>query len=388
MTRPTPTNTKKSPKGSTSVRQFLEQGIVLISIALVFKGILEFSDPVVGGINTTLASDIYKMCRPLIDLLYTITKPLLYPVDTFIAILTQVIPALKTDSFPVMPSAVIGKFLQQMVMPIPLQVSFLEIMRKNAPELWMPGAIVWSTWVSLVFYQLAIPVSEFLFDSVKNTVLNFYTEVLYNRKKDDAYKQLLLQKNKTIEQGESDKARLQKEDAQLREALIKDGLTDTYNRRFYSDKIRELFSLAKSQKQVMTVVMVDIDHFKSVNDTYGHQMGDEVLVIVASILRKFTPGTGFCCRYGGEEFSILLPNTSVEQAVRLCEMIRAEVMRTTFPSQAELKSTVSLGVASGDFAKRAAHDNLPHYEDLVHIADDKLYEAKTTGRNKVCQSSF
>jgi diguanylate cyclase len=197
-----------------------------------------------------------------------------------------------------------------------------------------------------------------------------------------------VQKNKLIEQGENEKARLKKEDTQLREALIKDPLTDTYNRRFYSEKIRELFILAKTQKQVMTVVMVDIDHFKSVNDTYGHQMGDEVLTIVAGILKKFTPSNGFCCRYGGEEFSILLPNTPVEQAVRLAEMIRTEVMRTSFPSQAELKSTVSLGVASGDFAKRSAHDNLPHYEDLVHIADDKLYQAKTSGRNQVCQSSF
>ena len=379
---------KSKPQSSQSIRKWVDQVIVLINIALVFKGILEFSDPVVGGIQTQYASEIYKVCRPLIDMFYTTTNPLLYPVDLFINVLTQIIPALKSDYFPTMNAALIGKVLQDMVMPIPLQVSFLEVMRRNAPELWMPGQLIWSTWISVLFYQFCIPVVEYLVDSVKNVVLNFYSEMLYNRKKDDAYKQLLMQKNKMIEQGENDKARLKKEDTQLREALIKDALTDTYNRRFYSEKIRELFNLAKTQKQVMTVVMVDIDHFKSVNDTYGHQMGDEVLTIVAGILKKFTPSNGFCCRYGGEEFSILLPNISIEQAVRLAEMIRTEVMRTNFPSQAELKSTVSLGVASGDFARRAAHDNLPHYEDLVHVADDKLYQAKTSGRNQVCQSSF
>jgi len=383
-----PHSIKSKPQSSQSIRKWVNQVIVLINIALVFKGILEFSDPVVGGIQTQYASEIYKVCRPLIDMFYTATKPLLYPVDLFINVLTQIIPALKSDYFPIMNAGIIGKVLQQMVMPIPLQVSFLEVMRRNAPELWMPGQIIWSTWISVLFYQFCIPVVEYLVDSVRNVGLNYYTEMLYNRKKDDAYKQLLVQKNKMIEQGENDKARLKKEDTQLREALIKDALTDTYNRRFYSEKIRELFNLAKTQKQVMTVVMVDIDHFKSVNDTYGHQMGDEVLTIVAGILKKFTPSNGFCCRYGGEEFSILLPNTSIEQAVRLAEMIRTEVMRTSFPSQAELKSTVSLGVASGDFARRAAHDNLPHYEDLVHIADDKLYQAKTSGRNQVCQSSF
>jgi diguanylate cyclase (GGDEF)-like protein len=383
-----PHSIKSKRKSSKSIRQWVDQVIVLVNIALVFKGILEFSDPVVGGIQTQYASEIYKVCRPLIDMFYTTTKPLLYPVDLFINVLTQIIPALKSDYFPTMNAGIIGKVLQQMIMPIPLQVSFLEVMRRNAPELWMPGQLIWSTWISVLFYQFSIPVVEYLVDSVKNVMLNFYTEMLYNRKKDDAYKQLLVQKNKLIEQGENDKVRLKKEDTQLREALIKDPLTDTYNRRFYSEKIRELFNLAKTQKQVMTVVMVDIDHFKSVNDTYGHQMGDEVLTIVAGVLKKFTPSNGFCCRYGGEEFSILLPNTPVEQAVRLAEMIRTEVMRTSFPSQAELKSTVSLGIASGDFARRAAHDNLPHYEDLVHIADDKLYQAKTSGRNQVCQSSF
>jgi len=313
---------------------------------------------------------------------------LLYPVDLFITVVTQIIPALKNDYFPTMNASVIGQFLQAMVMPIPLRVSLLNMMRQNAPELWMPGVLVWSTWLSVLFYQFCIPVTEYLVDAVRNTILNFSSEILYNNKKDEAYKKLLAEKNNTIRQGESDKARLKKEDTELREALIKDALTDTYNRRFYSDKIRELFSIAKTQKQVLTIIMVDIDHFKNVNDTYGHQTGDEVLIIVSSVLKKFTPGHGFCCRYGGEEFSILLPNTPIEQALRLAEMIRTEVMRTRFPSQPALKSTVSLGVASGDFARRAANEKLPHYEDLVHVADDKLYEAKTTGRNRICQSLF
>lgn len=380
--------TAKKPLNTAEIRKTVDQLVVVINLALFFKGFLEFSDPAVGGIETTLASDFYPMFRSMVDLIYMVTTPLLYPVDLFLNIVTSIIPALKNEFFPVMNASIIGDFVQKMVMPIPLEVAWLTKMKTNPAELWMPGKLIWATWFSMLFYQFCIPVTESLIANVRNVVLNFYTELLYNQEKEESYKKLLQLKNKKLEQVDSEKARLKKEDAQLREALIKDALTDTYNRRFYSDKVRELFNHAKTQKQVMTVLMVDIDHFKSVNDTYGHQQGDEVLVIVSSVLKKFTPRTGYCCRYGGEEFSILLPNTPIEQAVKLAEMIRVEVERTVFPSQPALKSSVSLGIASGDFAKRQAHDKLPHYEDLVHIADDKLYEAKTTGRNKVCQLSF
>lgn len=377
--------TPKKPINTAEIRQAVDQLVVVINLALFFKGFLEFSDPAVGGIETTLASDFYPMFRPMVDLIYMVTSPLLYPVDLFFSVLTAIVPALKNDFFPVMQASIIGDFIQKMVMPIPLEVAWLTKMKTNPAELWMPGRLIWATWFSMLFYQFCIPVTESLVANVRNVVLNFYTDSLYNGQKEDSYKKLLQLKNQKLEQVDSEKARLKKEDAQLREALIKDALTDTYNRRFYSDKVRELFNHAKTQKQVMTVLMVDIDHFKSVNDTYGHQQGDEVLVIVSGVLKKFTPSTGYCCRYGGEEFSILLPNTPIEQAAKLAEMIRVEVERTVFPSQPGLKSSVSLGIASGDFSKRPAHDKLPHFEDLVHIADDKLYEAKTTGRNKVCQ---
>jgi diguanylate cyclase (GGDEF)-like protein len=379
---------KTKPKSKKTIRQWVNQLVVLVNMVLIFKGIFEFSDPVVSGIETPYASVLYKTWRPLIDMVYSVSKPLLYPVDLLIQVLTTTIPAVKNDYFPIMEAGVIGKMLQDMVAPIPLQINYLEIMRNNAPQLWMPGQLIWSTWISVLFYQFCLPVVEFLVDSIKNLTLFLYTEYLYNHKKDHDYKKVLIEKNKVIEQNENDKARLQKEDTQLREALIKDVLTNTYNRRFYAEKIRELFNIAKTQKQIMTVIMVDIDHFKAVNDTYGHQMGDEVLTTIANVLKKLTPKQGFCCRYGGEEFSILLPNTSAEQAMRLSELIRLEVMRTRFPSLLELKATVSLGVATGDFSKRTANENLPHYEDLVHVADDKLYEAKTNGRNQVCHTAF
>ena len=119
------------------------------------------------------------------------------------------------------------------------------------------------------------------------------------------------------------------------------------------------------------------------NDNYGHLVGDEVLILVSELLRRFTPKDAFCCRYGGEEFAILLPKMGIEQATSNAELIRNEVLRLSFPSAPDLKSTISIGLATADFAILDVKQGLHHYEDLIKYADDALYEAKTSGRNKV-----
>jgi diguanylate cyclase len=147
--------------------------------------------------------------------------------------------------------------------------------------------------------------------------------------------------------------------------------------------MRELFNTHKKSQQLMTVMMVDIDHFKKVNDTYGHLVGDEVLVQVSSVLKRSIPAGSFCCRYGGEEFAILMPNVSLERSLSNAELVRNEVLRLNFTNAPDLKSSISIGLATVDFNSPQAQANLHHYEDLIKEADDALYEAKTTGRNKV-----
>ena len=119
------------------------------------------------------------------------------------------------------------------------------------------------------------------------------------------------------------------------------------------------------------------------NDNYGHLIGDEVLVMVSELLRRLTPKGSFCCRYGGEEFAILMPKMSLEQSTSNAELIRNEVLRLSFPSAPDLKSSISIGLATADFSTSDVKRDLHHYEDLLKYADDALYEAKTSGRNKV-----
>jgi diguanylate cyclase (GGDEF)-like protein len=206
---------------------------------------------------------------------------------------------------------------------------------------------------------------------------------MYVKKRQDHYDDILEKKNLELQNALNQGKYLESEISQLNTSVVTDELTKTYNRRFFSEKIRELFNKHKQTEQIMTVMMVDIDHFKKVNDNYGHLIGDEVLVLVSELLRRLTPKNGFCCRYGGEEFAILMPKMSLEHASSNAELIRNEVLRLSFPSAPDLKSSISIGVATADFSTIDVKRDLHHYEDLIKFADDALYEAKTSGRNKV-----
>ena len=164
-----------------------------------------------------------------------------------------------------------------------------------------------------------------------------------------------------------------------RQAAI-DVLTGIPNRRSFSERILEEFNRSRRGKYSLSVVMCDIDNFKSYNDTYGHQAGDKCLEKVAQIIEKETRRPGdFCARYGGEEFIIILPNTDQRGALEVAERIRENVQGMKIPHE-ELSPfgsvTVSLGVATVD------HDLLSS-EELVNHADRSLYMAKEKGRNRV-----
>jgi diguanylate cyclase (GGDEF)-like protein len=122
--------------------------------------------------------------------------------------------------------------------------------------------------------------------------------------------------------------------------------------------------------------MCDIDHFKLVNDRYGHSIGDIVIQTFARIITEVTRKTDICVRWGGEEFLILLPLTNASEAFIVAEKIRISCEQHTFPEQPELSFTSSFGVC----AKKDSH----RFDTLVHDADQALYQAKTQGRNQVC----
>lgn len=159
----------------------------------------------------------------------------------------------------------------------------------------------------------------------------------------------------------------------LREQTIRDPLTSLHNRRFLQDYLpRELIRAAR-ERCPLAVIMIDLDRFKWINDSAGHQAGDRVLVEVAGLLRRQVRGSDIACRYGGEEFVVVLPRTTLENALRRSEEIRLAIARERGRFH---PVTASLGVA-------LCPAHATNAEALLHAADQALYEAKRAGRNQV-----
>lgn len=158
---------------------------------------------------------------------------------------------------------------------------------------------------------------------------------------------------------------------------ITDNLTGLPNRRALSDELARELSRARRHNLPTSFLMIDIDHFKRVNDTLGHQAGDAVLVDVANAVRSETRNQDVVARYGGEEIAVLLPQTTLVEAVYVAERIRVAVERLVSRYRGnEICVTVSVGCA-------ALSEADVQFEDLVRRADAKLYEAKHTGKNRV-----
>lgn len=164
----------------------------------------------------------------------------------------------------------------------------------------------------------------------------------------------------------------------FKELANTDPLTNLYNRRFFTEQAEKEFLRAKRYSHSMTLISIDIDHFKSINDKLGHPAGDQVLIAVAKQLNVGLRQSDILARIGGEEFSILLPETSAEDAMVFAERIRHEQsnLRITGDWQGTIKLSVSIGVSSFNVSDDA-------FDALFSRADMALYQAKNSGRNKV-----
>jgi len=162
----------------------------------------------------------------------------------------------------------------------------------------------------------------------------------------------------------------------VRQLAYIDGLTGIFNRRFFELRINEEIERSKRFNSPMAVVMIDIDHFKRLNDEFGHLLGDEVLRQASSIFSQHLRKIDVVCRYGGEEFALVLPQTSAEQTLRVAEKLRQTVETWQFPGVPR-SVTMSAGVATFGI-----HGN--SRDELVKAADAGLYAAKQGGRNRVC----
>lgn len=177
-----------------------------------------------------------------------------------------------------------------------------------------------------------------------------------------------------------EKETIERENQELRKQTLHDSLTKIYNRRFFDETLNKELSRCCRAAKTVGVVFADIDHFKQLNDTYGHQFGDEVLVAVAESFRRTLREADVLARYGGEEFVVLLYQPSEEGVQRAAERMRSELesMELTFEGQ-RVPVTASLGAVIA-FPSREEKDLA---EQLLKAADEAMYEAKQAGRNRV-----
>lgn len=161
-----------------------------------------------------------------------------------------------------------------------------------------------------------------------------------------------------------------------------DGLTSLWNRAYFQTRWSEETARFQRHFRPLSIAMFDADHFKSINDTYGHPAGDAVLQGIGKLLLKNARTSDICCRYGGEEFVVIMPDTSAEDAKIFCDRARSDLEQIVWPRHPERKVTVSVGVAgaSGNCAVSP--------EQWIELADRNLYSAKKTGRNQVVASDL
>jgi len=159
-----------------------------------------------------------------------------------------------------------------------------------------------------------------------------------------------------------------------------DSMTGLFNRGYLIDISKSFLNLAKRDKNNTSIMMIDIDKFKNINDSYGHIVGDDVINTLASLLQKLSRKSDIVSRWGGEEFMILLPETNIDGAVVIAQKIRKDVedLVISLDNNRKLKLTISIGVSMVD------NENDTDIQSPINRADKLLYEAKNSGRNKVC----
>ncbi|MDF2152173.1 sensor domain-containing diguanylate cyclase [Vibrio sp. CAU 1672] len=164
----------------------------------------------------------------------------------------------------------------------------------------------------------------------------------------------------------------------LSEISRKDGLTGLFNRAYWEQSLKDEFAKLKVMDAACSLVIFDIDHFKKVNDTYGHQTGDEVIRRTANLLRRTARSSDICGRFGGEEFTVILPNTNQEQASYFAERLRKRIEQEIVKVEDYLINyTISIGVCE-------FNSSFENHTQWLKCADSALYSAKESGRNQTC----
>ena len=336
-------------------------------------------DPVWGGVDVSQGMAVYTDWRLVLDFLYSTTNYLMWPVYQLANLINAVFHLKYAYGMNT------ADLMQHMAHEM-AKHAFLKdkVAVFNTPffKQAMLGYLDFLVIPATILYRVIDPLLDLLVDGIKNVFWSILIELSFTKRKEATYQNALGQRAADLMKLKVEYKNLSKEANILAQSVITDELTKVYNKRFFIEKMTYEFKVAKDKKKILAMCMVDIDHFKKLNDNYGHLVGDKVLKAVAQVAKGATPDDAFCCRFGGEEFAIILPGKNIEQAHAIISKIHSSLPLLRFDNDPNLRTTASFGLCVADFSAKRAQE-LKMFEDLIKVADDLLYKAKLNGRNRI-----
>lgn len=255
---------------------------------------------------------------------------------------------------------------------IPLLSVVLALINVALQFSWIALSILILTFITLLLsLQQKNQVTNHVLDSAENQPMEEHDEL------EGKVQERTLELNIALQE-------LEEMNKELQEKNTLDDLTGLYNRRFYDQKILAEYRRSRRNLTPLSLVVIDIDHFKKVNDKYGHLAGDECLVAVSTCIKEcLRRSADISCRYGGEEFCLILPETDSKGALALAEELRESIANCQINyNNSTIKLTISCGISTYLQQKNV------QLEHLFSAADKALYQAKHNGRNQVKQQGF
>jgi diguanylate cyclase (GGDEF)-like protein len=308
------------------------------------------------------------------DGFYALTNPLVWPLNTLLNQLFLLSPPSETSWFPALPGPQLLHIL-----------SLNKLFPNMQPATVLPGVMDWATPLSLLGWQALVYGLLWLIQLFQTTLVQWgwvwLTEKTYASQQAEVLQTTLTEQAKDKLTLSQDVATLSQTATLLRAQTVTDAMTGLFNKRFFQQKTTELFTDALAYQRPLGLMMLDIDHFKKLNDAYGHQTGDDVLKAVAKIIQQEVPRGCFACRYGGEEFGIIFPAVSKEKAIQTATTIRETIAAKRYEEHPDLSVTISQGLAWFNLSEGPVPYTDP--TQWIEAADKALYASKEGGRNRL-----